>query len=119
MMILTRRERLEKIFEQLGTAPKASSAEEALTQLSDILNDVEDLFSGISFDPSSLGSDGRFYPPQEDNKRAVSGHSNVVRYRTKGHNIFIGSNGSIEIRRLDKAVEFSKLGVDGRDIWSQ
>jgi hypothetical protein len=118
-MTMTRRERLEIIFEHLGKAPRASSVEEALTQLSDILNDVEDLHSGIQFDPSSLGNDGRFYPPQEDNKRAVSSHSNVVRYRTKGHNIFIGSNGSIEIQRLDTSIEFSKLGVDGRDIWSQ
>lgn len=118
-MTMTRRERLEKIFEQLRMALRASSAEEALNQLSDIVNDIEDHYSGIPFDPISGGNDGRFYSPQEDNKRAVTGNSNVVRYRTKGHNIFIGSNGSIEIQRMDTTIEFSKLGSDDRDIWSQ
>lgn len=81
------------------------------------MNDVEDQLSGVPFHPENWQTDGRLYPPQEDNKHLVLGHPEVSRYRTVAHNVFIGSNGSIEVQTLRGHVLFQKLGADGRHVW--
>jgi hypothetical protein len=98
-------------------APADETGEEALARFSNILNDVEDQLASIPFDPRNWLTDGRLYPPQPDSARAVPGHPGVVRYRSRGHNTFIGGNGAIEIWTVDGTVQFQKAGADGRTIW--
>lgn len=98
--------------------PPASSFEEAFVTLSTTLNEVEDEMTSIPHNPANWQSDGRMYPPQKDSIRAVPDYPHVVRLRTKGHNIFIAENGSIEVRQVRSgAVLFSKPGLDGKGVW--
>ena len=116
----TRGERLTEFYRRLGEAEPAGSGTEALELLGRILNEVEDAMTGIRYDPDTQGSDGRMYPPQEDARRRVPGEPDVVRYRTRGHNVFIRSNGAIEIQRVGVGdVEFHKAGNDGRTVWER
>jgi hypothetical protein len=109
---LTIRQRLAEYFRRLGTAPRAGTAEEALRQVRDILNQVEDEFSGIPKKdppPPPNQPDGRMYPPLDDfTTRHPDGSITAT---TKGHKIEIGPNGSITIRgRANGNVEFQKDG---------
>jgi hypothetical protein len=84
-----------------------------------ILDAVEDDLSGIPNNPESWKTDGRLYPPQPDNRFPVPGHSEVTRLRTRGHNVFIATNGAIEIQEARTGtVVFSKAGFDGRGVWN-
>jgi hypothetical protein len=113
MSELSKEERLSIFLERLSAAPPAGSAEEALELLSTTLNEVEDELTDIPYMPENSQSDGRMYPPQEDNARDVPGHDDVVRYRSRAHNTFIRANGAIEIRDLTQNVIFTKSGSDG------
>lgn len=87
-------------------------------QISNILNEVEDQFTDIPYNPEHWQTDGRLYPPQMDNMRSVNDHPLVKRFRSLGHNTFIGENGSIEIQKVkDKKIIFAKPGDDGRKVW--
>jgi hypothetical protein len=116
-MEVPRRERLEEFFRRLLAAPGAGPFDEALAQLARILDAVEDELSGVPNIPENWRHDGRMYPPQMDHMRPVSGHPRVQRFRTAGHNIFIGENGSLQIVALDGTVELEKPGADGRGVW--
>lgn len=109
--------RLTEAFRRLTEAPEAATAEEIWVQFSNILNQVEDEWTTIPYNPVNWAADGRLYPPQGDNARSVPGHPHVRRYRSLGHNTFVGSNGSIEIRQVDGTIEFQKAGSDGRYVW--
>lgn len=114
----TREERLAEFFRRLSQAPRAHSREEALEQIRQILNRVEDEMTAIPYHPDHWQSDGRLYSPQDDSIRDVPGHPAVKRFRSRSHNTFIGENGSIEIRSIrPNAVQFSREGVDGRGEW--
>lgn len=104
-------------MDRLVRAAASASAEEAYALVAEILNQVEDELSGVPFDPSSWKTDGRLYPPQEDNRHLVLGHPLVNRYRSVAHNLFIGSNGAIEIQTVRGDVLLQKAGADGRHIW--
>ena len=110
-------ERLAIFIERLTNAAPSTSADEAFALLAATLNDVEDELSGVPFDPDNWRTDGRLYPPQEDNKHLELGHPQVTRYRTVAHNVFIGSNGAIEIQTLRGIVVFQKAGADEKHIW--
>jgi hypothetical protein len=116
-MAVPKRVRLQELYRRLAAAPFASTYEEARGQHSNILNEVEDALTGIPYDLSRWETDGRMYPPQDDNLRKVPGQPHVRRFRHFGHNTYIGDNGSIEITRLDGTVEFQKYGADGRGVW--
>ena len=116
-MAYNKAERLAIFRERLEKAPAARSAEEAYGLVARILNEVEDEFSGARFDPTQWKTDGRMYPPYEDNRHAVVGHPNIIRYRSIAHNTFIGSNGAIEISTIRGEILVRKPGEDGRDIW--
>jgi hypothetical protein len=109
---------------RLERAPRASSFDEALRQLSDILNTVEDEMTDIPYNPDARQPDGRLYPPRADSIREVPGHPRVRRLRSRAHNTFIGENGSIEIADSASGVPptatlFKKAGADGRTAWGQ
>jgi hypothetical protein len=113
----SRGERLKEFLRRLATAPPAADPDEAMHQVADILNRVEDEMTSIPYDPTFPLNDGRMYPPQPDSKRSVPGRSDVTRYRSKGHSTLIGENGAIQI--IDHAtgdVIFDKPGADGHTI---
>lgn len=118
---LTQAERVAEFLKRLGEARPAASHDEAFGLVKDTLNGVEDQFSGVAFDPDKHLTDGRLYPPQEDSRRSVPWRDDVVRYRSRGHNTFIASNGAIRIEKIGKGSELSiccldKPGADGKTV---
>jgi hypothetical protein len=108
---LSRAERLAIYFERLINAPAASSADDALQLVRNLLDQVEDEFSGVTRNPNpGLTPDGRMYPPMDDMIEPTSGGGYTA--NTRGHRVEIGSDGSIEI--IDKRtgeIVFSKEGA--------
>ncbi|WP_420127006.1 hypothetical protein [Longimicrobium sp.] len=116
-MEVPKRERLDEFFRRLLASPGAGSADEALTQLAQILDAVEDEMSGVPNSPENWQSDQRIYPPQRDAARAVPGHPQMTRFRSRRHNTYVGENGSIEIVALSDRIEVRKPGLDGHGVW--
>jgi hypothetical protein len=114
--IATRLERLTEIFRRLALAAPAASGTDALDLIALTMNQVEDQLSGMPFDPENWQNDGRLYPPQPDSARMIVDRPDLTRFRSRGHNTFIRSNGAIEIRTLAGQVEFTKLGADGKGV---
>ncbi|MNE67148.1 hypothetical protein D3C80_1627410 [compost metagenome] len=115
-MPISRQERIALIFERLSAASPCSTAEEMFDVLSTIMNDVEDAHSGVPADPSNWRTDGRLYPPQEDERQAdpVPG---VRRYRSKGHWTDISEDGALRImRRPDGPVELTKRSATNTEV---
>jgi hypothetical protein len=111
---MTKQARLVEFMRRMEAAPAPASADEAMTLLSNTLNAVEDELTDIPFDPDRWMNDGRMYPPQADNARAVDGRADLTRYRSVRHNTWIRTNGAIRIEELQtKAVLLDKLGADG------
>lgn len=104
------RQRLDEFYRRLGALPRASSAEDALEEISRTLDQVEDDLSGITKKvppPPKNVRDGRMYPPQAD---SITRHANgTIVAGTRGQIIEIGTDGSVTIRnRFTGAVEFQK-----------
>jgi hypothetical protein len=99
--------------------PDAVNFDEALSQLTTILDEVEDELTGIPNDPGNWRYDERIYPPQQDSMRAVLAHPGVTRFRSLAHSTYIAVNGAIEIVSEDGTVELRKPGADGRNVWDQ
>ncbi|HST62973.1 MAG TPA: hypothetical protein VLK84_29970 [Longimicrobium sp.] len=118
-MEVSKRERLHEFYRRLAEAPHATTSDEALSQLTSILNEVEDELTGIPNDPGNWRYDERIYPPQHDSMHGVQGQPRAVRFRSVGHNTYIGANGAIEIVSMDGTVELRKPGADGRGVWDQ
>jgi hypothetical protein len=112
----SRAERFQEFLSRIKKSPPANSHDDALRLLSDTLNQVEDEFTDIPFQPERWQTDGRMYPPEDDNARAVDGGGDVIRYRHRAHNTFIRDNGAIEIQDIDGKVLFEKSGSDGRSV---
>jgi hypothetical protein len=109
---MTKRQRLLEYYERLRARPSAKAAEEALDRVRNTLTEVEDAFSGIprSDPPPPIGqSDGRMYPPLDDNvKRLPDGGIIAITLR---QNIRIGPDGSITITNwVTGKVEFWQAG---------
>lgn len=120
-MALTRQERLALIMSQLEQAEPASDMESAYELLCDTMNSVEDAHSGVPFDPGSYLDDGRLYPPLKDARRSIPGRDDLIRFRSKGHNTFISSEGAIRIqtvgnRRQEPIVFLDKPGKSGKYV---
>ena len=115
--MLSRLERTKLFFERLKDAPPCATAAEAMEQLSSILEAIEDAFTSIQNDPANWETDGRLYPPREDSRRAVPGHDDIVRYRSRKHNTWIARNGAIRIMQEDRLC-LEKPGRDGRTVTS-
>ncbi|MFM8262017.1 MAG: hypothetical protein ACKN9S_07030 [Pirellula sp.] len=109
-------ERFREFLRRLEQSPPASSHDEAFKLLSKILNDVEGEFTDIPFQPNRWQTDGRLYPPEDDNARVVDSRDDLIRYRHRSHNTFIRDNGAIEIQDMDGSVLFEKRGLDGRGV---
>lgn len=116
-MVIPKRDRLLEFYRRLMEAPHAATRDEALKQLTIILNEVEDELTSVPNDPGNWRYDDRIYPPQPDSMHTVPAHPHVVRFRSVGHNTYVGANGAIEIMSLDGTIELRKTGVDGRGVW--
>ncbi len=116
-MAATKGERLTEVFRRLAGKPAAASYEEARKLLADVLTGVEDELSGVPNNPATWRSDGRMYPPQDDNERRVKGSPKVRVFRTVAHRIFFRANGAMEIQDLQRKVAFRKAGADGGGVW--
>ncbi len=111
--------RLELFKRNLLRAKSAGTLDEALKRIADTLNRIEDLHSGVPFDPDQWAMDGRLNPPQIDSEREVPGFSKVRRFRSRQHNTFIGMNGAVEIQDLAGNVIIAKRGKNGKGVWEQ
>ncbi len=116
-MEVPKTERLQEVYRRLAAAPAAGTFAEMRRQLDDVLNAVEDELTGVPYDPRRWATDGRLYPVQDDNVFDVKGHPRVSLLRARRTAIYIGDNGSIEIRDASGMVEFSKQGADGLAVW--
>ena len=91
-------ERLAEFYRRLTAAVPFRSADAAMKQISEILEHVEDEFSGISkrTTPPGIGDrDGRMYPPLDDHlHRHDDGGLTAF---TRGHRIEIDAAGRVEI----------------------
>lgn len=119
--MLDKKERIAEFLRRLAAASAARSHDEAIQLVRDTLNAVEDEFSGVIADPDKYLDDGRLYPPQEDSRRLVPGRTDLVRYRSKGHNTWIGSNGAIRIDDIPNGDQqpmccLDKPGADGKTV---
>jgi hypothetical protein len=113
----SRGERVKEFLRRLAAAAPASDHDEAMGQVANILNEVEDEMTSIPYDPTFPLNDGRMYPPQTDSKKIVPGRTDVTRYRSKGHSTLIGDQGAIRIIDHDsEEVVLDKPGADGRTI---
>jgi len=111
-------ERLRAIQVRLQAAERVSTHDEAFVLLTRIVNEYEDEHSGIPYEPGAARTtpDGRIYPPEPDSEKPSS-VPGARRYRTRGHNVYIGSNGAIAFENVKSGViEFSKPGSDGEEV---
>lgn len=117
---MERGERFALFVQELNNVAPAASYEEARHQLESILNEVEDRYSGVPYQPDNWQSDGRLYPPADDYERK-SPFSDARVFRTRGHYVLLASNGAIKISSAKRAVDapdaevvLDKPGKDGR-----
>ena len=114
---MDRKQRFALFLAALEKAPAADDRASARALLAEVLNRIEDAHSGVPYDPANWMTDGRMYPPQDDNKK-VSTVSGAALFHTKGHHVWFGENGSIrfEVRRGPGKgrIELDKPGADGR-----
>lgn len=111
---MTREERLEEFFRRLLRAPPQNTAAESKWLLAVTLNAVEDELTDFPYDPEHFGSNDRMYPVPDEAWADLGG---AFVARSRGHQIYVGRNGAIEIcRRSDGAILMSKPGANGRGI---
>ncbi len=112
--VLTKSGRLAEVFRRLAASPAAPDAASAYLLLCGTIDAVEDELSGVPNVPANFATDGRLYPPQEDNRKGVPGRPDLRRYVSRGHSTIIGDNGAIAVVDRNGVAAFSKPGSDGR-----
>jgi hypothetical protein len=115
--LLGKAARLAEFFRRLERAPACSHLASAREQLEEIMNAVEDEFSGVPFNPDAQNAppDGRMYPPHDKYLRD-SGSSKVQLFAHVRHRTAFAANGAIKITLSDGTVAIDKPGQDGRTV---
>ena len=122
---LLKHERFAEVLLRLEAAPPCSDFRTARALIDATLNAVEDELSGVSFQAENWYFDGRMYPVQDDNVRVVPGYPEVWRLTSAGHDTYVGSKGSYDIREKDERgtgrgfgkIVISKAGSDHKGVW--
>ena len=110
-------ERLAIFMEKVLAAGPAGNLNDARSLLENILNAVENEYSGVPFNLAASEYDGRMYDPLDDRRKVVSTKPRVEQFNSAGHVTWIGENGAIKIAiRRDRTVILDKPGRDGRTI---
>ena len=121
----SKRERVHLILIALGSAPAASSRDDALALITGIFREVENEHSGAPYEPFNTE---RLYPPVAAMERQVDGKPWLRRYRHTSHYTIIADNGAIAIRVFERGLkegvmaiigertELDKPGADGRTV---
>jgi hypothetical protein len=122
-IVLPRWARLEVYYYRMRSAPPASDHDEAMQLMAQMLNGVEDEFSGVPYNPSEPGNDGRMYPPDPRFLARRASAPGVRVYRQRGHVTYVADNGAIETREVQAGEEgpieytvLDKPGSDGRRV---
>jgi len=93
---LSKAERLNIIFNQLGLAAPATTADEAMALMNNTLESVEDLYSGVPKDASPpRTATPRMYPPQADSM--VTAPDGSITAGSAKHVTVYGADGSITV----------------------
>ncbi len=104
------RERLLELYRRLHALPRAESADAALDQLCETLDQVEEEMSGVakkSPPPALSDNDGRMYCPLADFTTVLEDSSILA--LTRGHRIEFAANGAVRIfDKFTGLVEFEK-----------
>jgi hypothetical protein len=111
-------ERIALFYERLEALPAFTSHDHAMAEISRVLTEVEDEFSGVPRDPSDMPvvTGGRMYPPHPVYAKQTD-IQGVTLYVQKGHRTYVGDGGAILINnRKTGEVEFQKSGIDGGGV---
>jgi hypothetical protein len=113
---MQKKERFLLFIERLKTSSPANSFETGRCLVDDCLNFVEDLYSGMPYNPEQWLTDGRMYPPADDSERKSTSEK-VRRFRTRNHYLEIGDNGAIRILLArSEEVIIDKAGANGATV---
>jgi hypothetical protein len=111
-------QRLQEFYRRLDELPPFASHDEAFAEISRVLTEIEDEFSGVPRDPTGMPkkTDGRMYPPVSAYAKQCD-LPDVVLYVQTGHQKYIGNNGAVLIvnRRTGIPV-MDRPSQDGRRI---
>lgn len=113
--ILEKRQRLKIYVQKLTKAPPAKNADEAMQLITDVMDEVEDAYSGVeAVENPGLKYEGRMYAPRKDyTKQLPDGSLEAI---TSGNIVKISPQGDIRffVRNKDNtpgALIFEKLGA--------
>jgi hypothetical protein len=113
---MNRSQRFALFLAALREAPAAHDRVSARELAAEILNRIEEAYSGEPFDPRNWMKHDRMYPPNDDSERK-SARPGMTLFLTKGHRIWFGDNGAIRIEvRIafdGMPAELDKPGADG------
>lgn len=104
-------ERRAELYRRLDQLPPARNAREAMQQVGDTLDAVEDEHSGVKANPNpGLAWDGRMYPPRDD--YITENPDGSLTAKTKGNVIDTTAGGGIRItKRPSGDIVYSKKGA--------
>ena len=110
---MTKAERVKIILERLQQAKPASDRESANQLIKDVVNSVEDEFSGLPYDMTKPTDRMYFYSLFIDEWQDLDGDPCHINLNGK-HRVYLFNNGSIKIDRIasnsPKEI-FSKSGI--------
>jgi len=115
-MDASKAERVAEFLSRLTSAPAVETRDEAYKLLCDKLNAVEDELTNIPYNIVLSATDGRMYPPLEDNARTKGECPGVTRYRSLRHNTRIADHGAIRIDEVKGICLLDKAGTSGKKV---